>query len=281
MQKQPSKALPIWRPDRSWEESEKEWEAQRDLAASKSPIKGLKTLPKMVGVTKKTARFLRLKALWYMLTRDSDRAILKGFLKHPFRYLRNYVRSLFRKEAFKRDGDFFLYNTVSTSEFETLISDPDTVLVVGFSYCHKPFECPSGRFTNQCQRAIEHPVCQQCYIGKVFHSLEGADFIPVAIPTVHAIGKVIFDVVEKYPNQQILFLITACEMTLRMFADWGNMVGIRGIGVRLDGRICNTMAAFDLSERGIKPGLTVVLEETQRRILQLLRSRSRKFSSSR
>ncbi|MCB1213054.1 MAG: hypothetical protein KDK40_02025, partial [Chlamydiia bacterium] len=74
---------------------------------------------------------------------------------------------------------------------------------------------------------------------------------------------------------------TACEMTLRMFADWGNMVGIRGIGVRLDGRICNTMAAFDLSERGIKPGLTVVLEETQRRILQLLRSRSRKFSSSR
>ena len=42
------------------------------------------------------------------------------------------------------------------------------------------------------------------------------------------------------------------------------MVKIKGVGVRLDGRICNTMQAFALSERGIKPGLTVVLPETQK-----------------
>jgi hypothetical protein len=51
------------------------------------------------------------------------------------------------------------------------------------------------------------------------------------------------------------------------------MVGIQGIGIRLDGRICNTMKAFELSERGIKPGLTVVLDETQRKILELIQSR--------
>ena len=73
-------------------------------------------------------------------------------------------------------------------------------------------------------------------------------------------------------GKKILFIITACEMTLEMFGDWGNMVEIQGIGVRLDGRICNTMKAFELSEEGIKPGLTVVLPHTQRRILNLLQS---------
>ena len=56
-----------------------------------------------------------------------------------------------------------------------------------------------------------------------------------------------------------------------MFGDFGNMVGVRGIGVRLDGRICNTMKAFELSEHGIKPGLTVVLDDTQERILNLIK----------
>jgi hypothetical protein len=52
-----------------------------------------------------------------------------------------------------------------------------------------------------------------------------------------------------------------------------HMVRIRDIGVRLDGRICNTMKAFELSEQGIKPGLTVVLKHTQKRMLDLIRHR--------
>ena len=73
-------------------------------------------------------------------------------------------------------------------------------------------------------------------------------------------------------------MITACEMTLEMFGDWGNMVNLRGVGIRLDGRICNTMRAFELSERGIKPGLTVVLDETQKAMLRLIRERLVEFT---
>ena len=78
-----------------------------------------------------------------------------------------------------------------------------------------------------------------------------------------------FELAAAHPH--ILFLITACEMTLNMFSDFGNMVGVRGIGVRLDGRICNTMGAFALSEKGIKPGLTVVLPATQQKMLDLIK----------
>ena len=107
------------------------------------------------------------------------------------------------------------------------------------------------------------------------HALPEKNVIPLIIPTIHYIGGQIFDIVHANPNKQVIFMITACEMTLEMFGDWGNMVGIRGIGVRLDGRICNTLKAFELSEEGIKPGLTVVLESTQERILSFIRKRRR------
>jgi hypothetical protein len=79
--------------------------------------------------------------------------------------------------------------------------------------------------------------------------------------------------INEHPDIEIIFLITACEMTLTMFADWGNMAGIKGVGVRLDGRICNTMKAFELSEEGIKPGLTVVNSNAKQKMLDWIRIR--------
>lgn len=261
-----------WDQGSCWEEAESSWDARSKQAAKQHPLKMLKNLPKMPGITADTRQNLRWKALKYMLAHDSKRAILKGFLKRPFRYSWNYLKSLLRKQSYIRDDDFFLYNVESAKAFEALIGSPNSLLVVGFSYCHKPHECPSGRFTDACIHDSKHPSCQQCFIGKAVHALPEGDVIPLFIPTVHYIGEQIFDIVHRYPKRQVLFLITACEMTLEMFADWGNMVGIKGIGVRLDGRICNTMRAFELSEQGIKPGLTVVQEHTQRRILDLIKT---------
>ena len=82
---------------------------------------------------------------------------------------------------------------------------------------------------------------------------------------------------KENPDKEVIFLITACEMTLKMFSDFGNMVKVKGIGVRLDGRICNTMRAFVLSEKGIKPGLTVVLDDTKEKFLSLLERRREAF----
>ena len=168
---------------------------------------------------------------------------------------------------------FFFITLRIEEQFIQQLKNPNSLLVVGFSYCHKPFECPSGRFTENCMHALDHPVCRQCFIGKCMHALPESRVIPLCIPTIHYIGGKIFEILHAHPEKQILFLITACELTLKMFGDWGNMTGIQGIGVRLDGRICNTMKAFELSEQGIKPGLTVVLESTQKRILDLIRIR--------
>lgn len=269
--------LKLWKENVSWEEAEKNWDVGASEAAGLHPIKGLTRLPSMPGMTEETAKNLKWKSLKWIVTQDHDRHILKGFLKLPFKYAWNYMKSVLKGKPYSRDGDFFLYGIESIEEFQKLLGDENTLFVVGFSYCHKPFECPSGRFTDGCIHDSDNPVCRQCFIGKAVNAIPEHKSIPLFIPTIHYVGAKIFDIVHQNPTQRVLFMITACEMTLEMFGDLGNMVEIRGIGVRLDGRICNTMKAFELSERGVKPGLTVVLEETQKRLLELIRHRRKIF----
>ncbi len=265
--------LKLWKDSASFEEAEKNWEKGALEASHVHPIKGLAKLPTMPGMTPETAKNLKWKSLKWMIAKDQGFKILKNFLRHPFRYGLALVRSMIKSKPYKRDGDFFLYGVESIEAFQTLLADSENLFVIGFSYCHKPFECPSGRFTDGCIHDPDHPVCRQCFIGKAVNALPDRNTIPLFIPTIHYIGAKIFEVVHQNPGKRILFLITACEMTLEMFGDWGNMVDIRGVGVRLDGRICNTMKAFELSEEGIKPGLTVVLDATQKRMMELIKTR--------
>jgi hypothetical protein len=266
--------LKIWQPGTPWEESEKQWDIECASLRQTQPIKELKTVPKMPGITDETAKGLKWKSIRYLLTHDPKRVFLRYFFKAPLKYTFHWIKSALKKKSYTRDDDFFFYGIKSIAEFQTLLKQENVLLVVGFSYCHKPFECPSGRFTADCIHNPEHPVCRQCFIGKSVNALpvHKKNILPLFIPTIHYIGEQMFAISQKNPNKQVLFLITACEMTLEMFGDWGNMIGVRGIGIRLDGRICNTIKAFELSEQGIKPGLTIVLPATQQRMLELIKS---------
>lgn len=236
-------------------------------------LKTLKHLPNIPGITPDTARNLKWKSLKYMATHDHDKKIRGHFLKHPFRYGSNLLRSLLKKKAYtKRDGDFYFFRLPSFKAFKKRLKKPNALLVVGFSYCHKPHECPSKRFTPDCIHNPDHPVCKQCFIGQTINALPPEKTTPLIIPTIHYIGDKLFEIIQDNPHRDVLYLITACELTLEMFGNYGNMVAAPGLGVRLDGRICNTMRAFELSEEGIKPGLTVVLPKTQNKIKDLLSS---------
>lgn len=263
--------MKFWEQHTTWEEAEQAWDQGAAKAKEKTPVRKLKTLPQMPGITQESAKHLKWKSFKYMVSHDRDKKILFHYLKHPFKYGFRYIKSLLKKKTYLRDRDFFLYGFSSVEAFVQDFQQENTMLAVGFSYCQKPHECPSGRFNDQCLRDANHPVCRQCDIGKILHALPEEKAIPLIIPTVHYIGDKIFELLHTHPKKRLLFLITACEMTLEMFGDWGNMAGIQGIGIRLDGRICNTMRAFELSEEGVKPGLTVVTSETQARILHLIR----------
>lgn len=259
--------MKFWDQFKKWDEAEIAWDQAEVAATRQNPLKVLKTLPNMQGITPETAKRLKWKSFKWMLLKDKGLRVFKNVIRRPVFHLKNYVRSILQKQSFKIDGDFFLYGISDRAEFERLLVKPNTLLVLGFSYCHKPFECPSGRFTDACIHDLNNPVCQQCFIGKCVHAAPKSRVVPVQIPTVHYIGDRVLSLIKQHPDIEIIFLITACEMTLTMFADWGNMAGIKGVGVRLDGRICNTMKAFELSEEGIKPGLTVVNQNAKQKML--------------
>lgn len=263
--------LKLWNAHSTWENAEAAWDKQAKQAEEKQPIKKLAVLPQMIGITEETAKHLKWKSLKWIIKEDHDRKIIKNILQRPFRYAYRYLSSIFKKKPYKKMGDFFLYGVDSKTEFKEMLKDKNTVFIVGFSYCHKPFECPSGRFSENCIHDLENPICQQCFIGKAVHALPTKRSVSLFIPTIHYVGGQVFDVIKANPGKKILFMITACEMTLEMFGDLGNMVDIKGLGIRLDGRICNTMKAFELSEKGIKPGLTVVLDSSQKEMLEIIK----------
>lgn len=265
--------LKIWNQYEQWATAEKEWDDGAQKAAQDHPIKGLKSLPNIPGITVDTAKNLKWKSFIYMLTHDHKSEVRRGVLRHPFKYVRSYLKSLFKPKSYISNGDFFYYGVSDLDDFKEELKDPNNLLVVGFSYCEKPFECPSGRFTPDCIHDPDNSVCRQCKVGKCLNALPDKNSIPLIIPTIHYIGGKILEIVHANPGKQVLFMITACELVLEMFGDWGNMVNIKGIGARFGGRICNTMKAFELSEAGIKPGLTVVVDETHRQMLELIRLR--------
>lgn len=254
----------------SWSERLRFWEERSQEKEKEHPLKVLKSLPNMPGVCSQDAKFLKTKGFFYLLRHDQKKLFKRYFLRSPFKFGKRLIEYAIRRPPLKTDGDFYLYGYSSVDEFEKEIPTLEVPLVLGFSYCHKPHECPSGRFSQKCERNPEHPVCGQCLIGK-FLTLSEDNIIPIVIPTVHHIGDKMLKIVNRHRGKKVRFLITACEMSLKMFIPFAHMLGIKGIGVRLDGRICNTMKAFKLAEEGIKPGLTVVLPETEQRILNLLK----------
>lgn len=260
----------FWDKHSSWETAEAAWEKNAARSKENHPLKILPHLPQMPGITEETAAHLKWKSLKYLFTHDKTNLFWRLFRKAPFKHPLSLIRSLWKKKSYKRDGDFFFYGINDLEEFKKILTDPNHLLIAGFSYCHKPHECPSQRFTPNCIHDPNHPVCQQCFIGKTIHALPKENVVVLIIPTIHDLGEELLKLLNQYPDRRLTFLITACELTLEMFSDWGNMIALEGVGVRLDGRICNTMRAFELSEQGIKPGLTVVLEPTQQKILELI-----------
>lgn len=249
---------------------ESSWDEKAKELNKTHPLKTLKNLPKMEGITKDTSKNLKAKGLFYLLGNDKNKIFLRHFFKHPIRYGKRLLQSYLKTSSFKREEDLFFYGLSSEEEFKKIASK-NPLIIIGFSYCHKPFECPSGRFSDACENSQTSPVCGQCFIGKCTSLASYTNAEILYIPTIHYIGEKIFEATHQNPNRQVLFLITACELSLTMFGDWGNMIGAQGIGIRLDGRICNTMRAFKLSEEGVKPGLTVVLKSSEEKMLNLIK----------
>lgn len=98
--------------NKNWNEAESLWDQNAVKAAKTHPLKVLKNFPTMPGMTEDTAKNLKWKSLKWMLQKDKDWRVFRNFLNHPFLYFTNYLKSIFSKNPFVRQGDFFFLRNI-------------------------------------------------------------------------------------------------------------------------------------------------------------------------
>ncbi|WP_213358183.1 hypothetical protein [Chlamydiifrater phoenicopteri] len=211
--------------------------------------------PKVPFITESTKKGLRWKTVGYLLSLKQGRRMLYRMALQP-RALLRLMWALFtpRRNVFRK-GNLFFYNCSSVEEIIQEAKKDDTLLVVGFSYCQKAKMCPFGRFNDICSYDPTNPACQVCSIGGVL-SRRSSKYKAIIIPTFMYIAEYFYHIRKENPGKKLRFIITACELSLEMFGEYVDVWDLKGVGVRLVGRICNTMKAFRLAEDGIKPGVT-------------------------
>ncbi|NGX56451.1 MAG: hypothetical protein K1060chlam5_00694 [Candidatus Anoxychlamydiales bacterium] len=259
----------------SFKKAEDSWDKK---AKELSRIKALKTQsnPKNTAILEKENIFLRLKSLFYILKTDKNKKLLKYFLKSPISYSFNLLSSYFLKKPYTYQNDIYFFNIKDEKELNKLLIQKNTILIVGFSYCHKPFECPSMRFSKDCKYDYSNDICAQCFIGKCINTISDPSAIFLNILDINHIGEKLFEIKNSNPNKKIIYILTACTLSIKMFADLSNMLKIKGISIPLDGRVCVNFKNFHLAEIGIKKNITSVREFHKKKILEFLAIRRNK-----
>jgi len=202
--------------------------------------------PKITNLEKFTLLF-RLKGLIYLLKQDKQLKLLKFFLKRPIYHSFNLIKSYIKKKPYiNEENDLFLFNLKSINDLKNSLTNKNSLLVLGFSYCMKPKECPKKRFTPDCIHDKNNQVCENCFIGKCINSMSKEDIFLI-IPDVYYISEKLLEIKKKHPSREIVFIIITCHLSIHMFSDNANMIKMKGLAIELSGRVCVNNKTFLLA----------------------------------
>jgi hypothetical protein len=204
----------------------------------------------------------KIKSLKYLIQNDKDRTLLKSFLKKPVQNSFNIITSLLKQRTYEKRENLFLFGFREIKDFKKTLKEQNNIFL-GFSYCQKPLQCPQQRFSNKCFFDDLNQTCQKCFIG----TCKGNNIIPFIITDTFSLGKKVFEISK---NPKPLFIITACEFSIKMFSFCSSLLKIKGIGIPLNGPTCPNFKAFEKAEKGLKKNVTILQEEHQKLIIDLL-----------
>ncbi|NGX62827.1 MAG: hypothetical protein KR126chlam6_00229 [Candidatus Anoxychlamydiales bacterium] len=226
---------------------------------------------------KKVTRFFRFKSLVYLLKQDKKLILWNFFLKRPFFHSFKLIKSYLKKAPYIQKEDLFFFNINSFNDLTKKAKDKNSIFVFGYSYCMKPKDCPSKRFTKDCIHDKDNEICQKC---EIFHQISKipANDILLIIPDAYYIGIKLAEIIEKNPKKEIIYIIITCNMCINMFSDLSNMLNIKGLSIELSGRVCRNYKSFLFAEKGIKSGITNLYNNTDEKILDILKIREDIFS---
>ncbi len=223
-----------------------------------------------------SSKILIFKSLRYLLSQDKEGLFWRFFAQNPLLCLSRFFGLFFRREEKISQGGYFFHGLNNLIDLERALCADNTYLFIGLSYCQKPFDCPSQRFSEEC-RASSHPACNECLIGNVSRNFSSHTSCIVTIPTIFFLAKKMMQIKEEHPSKQILFLISACPLSLHFFAPWAHFLHLQGASLPLSGPVCAAFSFFKTAEGGEKRGVTYLLPEQEDQLLALLALRKKAF----
>lgn len=224
-------------------------------------------------------KFFKIKTLLYLLKQDKkckNSHLLKFFIKRPFYYSYNLLKSYLRTNPYVLDNDVFLFKMRNINDLQRKTEDKNALFVFGFSYCQKPKDCPVGKFTPSCS-PIKNSVCLNCFIGKCFKMSSNRDQFLV-IPDIYYISVKLTELIQRNPKKEIVFVICSCYLSIKMFLDFANMVKLKGVALPLINRVCLNYKSFLFAEKGKKNGITDISEKNKDFLFNILKIRGKLMS---
>ena len=212
--------------------------------------------------------YLKLKTLKYLLF-NKNKVFKNYFLNHFFSLSIKYLKSFFQK-PFKKDGiTFFSLNSKDPiDEFKKALKNRENPLLIGLSYCQKNKKCPSEFFSSSCSFS-----CLDCSIKEIVSDknikLRKNTHFKI-ITTIFSLGEKIIELKKLYPSSQILFIISACPLAIKMFENFAYSLDLKGVAFELTDKVCNSFECFKLAEEGKKPFSTKMSFYHQKVIKELL-----------
>ena len=98
------------------------------------------------------------------------------------------------------------------------------------------------------------------------------------IPYIYYISEQLLNISKENKKKELIFIITACQMSIEMYSDLSKLINIKGVSIQLKGQICPNYKSFLLAEKGIKNGLTTLNQKDKNLIMNVLKLRWENFT---
>ena len=186
-----------------------------------------------------------MNSLIYLFKNDCKHILKKFFIKNFFKIFFIFFK-IFKKLKKDKFGNFYLINIKNLKSKKKAKK-----IFIAISYCQKPKNCPSKKFSENCFKNSKSEICKNCQFFKISKPL-------YFITTVSEFAKKILQL-----KKDEYFLITACRYSIKKFYKYAYLLNLKGAAFELTKNCCTNFKTFYFAEKGYKKNETFLSKNSQ------------------
>lgn len=215
----------------------------------------------------------KISGLKKYLTPDAEKLLIKEIIDSSSWNIRNLKRAKETIKHIERKRNSVLIGIKNINELITEISRSPRNFLILLSYCSKPIDCPSKRFSDKCWPRASSNICDNCPFKDIKLKADkiGCE-IYIVYKTKKMIQKYLIPAFRKFKKaeRQKPVIVTICPLALNKFLEIGVISGFKGIIYQFTEGICRTSEHFDRADEGEKREVTNLHQRNWQEINHIL-----------